>query len=81
MDAAVIYTNRDEFEKRLNSAFKDAGLKIETPLRKAVLNAFSEQDQNADICTDKKGNPEADTDLRDTESVPLNEDIYGSPCA
>lgn len=42
MDAAVIYTNRDEFEKRLNSAFKDAGLKIEAPLRKAVLNAFSE---------------------------------------
>jgi type I restriction enzyme M protein len=35
---------------------------------------LSERDANADICTDSKGNPEPDTELRDHELVPLAED-------
>ena len=35
----------------------------------------SEKCQEAEICLDKKGKPIADTDLRDTENVPLTEDI------
>jgi type I restriction enzyme M protein len=38
---------------------------------------LSERDETADICTDKKGKPEPDTDLRDTENVPLKESIHG----
>ena len=30
---------------------------------------------SANICLDKQGNPEPDTDLRDTENVPLKQDI------
>ena len=40
-------------------------------LLKAVLSTLSERDETADICVDNKGNPEPDTELRDTENVPL----------
>ncbi|MGI3213082.1 hypothetical protein ACROSR_18465 [Roseovarius tibetensis] len=43
-------------------------------MRKAILGALSERDEAAEVCTDAKGNPEPDTDLRDHELVPLNED-------
>ncbi len=42
-------------------------------LKKALLapDSLAERDQSADICTDNKGNTEPDSDLRDTENVPL----------
>jgi type I restriction enzyme M protein len=43
--------------------------------KKTILKALSEQDETADVCVDKKGNPEPDTALRDNENVPLKEDI------
>ncbi len=42
---------------------------------KAVCAALGERDENAQICTDKHGNPEPDAELRDTETVPLKESI------
>jgi type I restriction enzyme M protein len=42
---------------------------------KAILAALGEVDATAEVCLDKKGNPEPDADLRDTEVVPLPEDI------
>ncbi len=42
---------------------------------KAVLNALGERDETAEICRDRNGNPEPDPDLRDTENVPLKENI------
>jgi type I restriction enzyme M protein len=44
-------------------------------LHKAVLAALSERDENAEVCRDKEGYPEPDSELRDTESVPLDADI------
>ncbi|PIR03948.1 MAG: restriction endonuclease subunit M [Candidatus Magasanikbacteria bacterium CG11_big_fil_rev_8_21_14_0_20_39_34] len=70
----TLYKNRDEFMKIFDEKFKD--MKLGAPLKKAILNALSEQDETAGICTDNKGNPEADSNLRDTENVPLGEDIY-----
>jgi len=67
--------SRDEFTKSMKKAFKDSGLKIPAPLFKAILMALSERDETADLCTDKNGNPEPDTELRDYENVPLKEDI------
>lgn len=40
-----------------------------------MLAALSEADPTAEICRDKQGNPEPDTNLRDTEIVPLPADI------
>lgn len=71
-----LYKNRETFTKLIKKAFKDHDLTIPAPLMKAILSALSEKDETADICRDSKGNPEPDTELRDTENVPLKEDIH-----
>ncbi|MCL3881905.1 class I SAM-dependent DNA methyltransferase [Marivita sp. GX14005] len=68
------WTCRDDFDIALTAALREARVKIGAPVRKAILSALSERDEDAEICTDKKGNPEPDTDLRDHELVPLVED-------
>ena len=70
-----LHTDRAEFEPVLKAAFKDAGEKLPAPIKKAILNALSERDSEAAICRDSKRNPEPDTELRDTEIVPLPADI------
>ena len=67
------FTNRDHFEAELAEVFQGSEIKLSAPLKKAILNALSERDETADICTDAKGRPEADTSLRDHELVPLKE--------
>lgn len=59
----------------MKAAFRKVGIKIPTPLFKAILMAFSERDETAEICKDSKGNPEPDPELRDYENVPLKEEI------
>lgn len=75
MGASVLYKNRKEFTKQLHKAFKKAGVTVKAPILKAILTALSEKDKTADICKDKNGNPEPDTDLRDTEQIPVKENI------
>jgi type I restriction enzyme M protein len=70
-----VVKNRDAFAESMQAAFKKAGLKIPAALQKAILAALAERDETADICTDAKGNPEPDSDLRDYENVPLKETI------
>ena len=67
--------NRAQFENLLNKALKQAELKLGAPVKKAILAALAERDKTADICTDAKGNPEADSELRDTEIVSLPANI------
>jgi type I restriction enzyme M protein len=40
-----------------------------------LREAFSERDETAKVCTDSRGKPEPDPELRDTENVPLQEKI------
>jgi len=70
-----IIKNRDTFSEKMRDAFKKSDLKIPTPLSNTILNALSERDETAEVCTDSKGNPEPDAELRDSENVPLKEDI------
>ncbi len=49
--------------------------KFAAPVRRAVLDALSERDETAEICCDADGSPEPDPDLRDTENVPLGENV------
>ncbi len=65
------YTNRDAFERDLDAAAKRKGMKLLGPIKKAIFSALGERDPNADICTDGKGRPEPDSELRDTENIPL----------
>ena len=69
----TVFTSREQFDMALTAALKSNNIKIGAPVRKAILTALSEQDEGADICTDKNGRPEPDTDLRDHELVPLKE--------
>lgn len=71
------YMDCAEFEKALKQAEKKAGLKLTAGLRKAVLAALGEKDENAAICRDSQGSPEPDSDLRDYERVPLAESVSG----
>jgi len=70
-----LYMNRADFESDLDAILKEADLKLKAPVKKAILSALSERDEKADICTDKDGNPESDSELRDTENIPYDEDI------
>ena len=63
--------DRTQFEADLDKAAKRARLKLAAPLRKAILSALGERDPDAEICRDAEGHPEPDSELRDTESVPL----------
>ena len=71
----TLYRDRDEFERVLHAAAKNADMKLPASVRKAVLCALSERDETAEISRDKDGNPEPDSELRDTETVPLAEPI------
>ena len=68
-------TQRDAFERQLSEAASGADLKLTGPIKKAILSALSERDTEAPPCLNSKGEPEPDSELRDTESVPLAESI------
>ena len=68
------YADREVFEADLNKAVKKADFKLPAPLRKSIFAALGERDPKAAICRDAKGNPEPDSELRDTENIPLPED-------
>ena len=70
----TLFTNRAEFDKALTGALKKAQIKIGAPIKKTLMAALSERDDEADTCVGKDGKPEPDTDLRDHELVPLSED-------
>ena len=70
-----LFLDRAEFDAALSQAADTAKLKLPAPLRKAILAALSERNGEAAVCRDPEGRPEPDPDLRDTENVPLREDI------
>ena len=65
------YRDREAFEADVMRAAKSAGLKIPATIRKAIFTALGERDPDAKICRDGKGRPEPDSELRDTENIPL----------
>ena len=73
--AGKTYMQRDTFTAALDAALKKAGLKLKAPVLKAILGGIGERDDAAEICRDSSGNPEPDTELNDTENVPLKEAI------
>jgi type I restriction enzyme M protein len=75
MGADRVWKNRPAFQKDLTKALAAAGTELSTPQQKALVAALAERDEEAEICRDAKGVPESDPDLRDTENVPLTEDV------
>lgn len=71
----TLIKNRDTFTKQLKELFKVNDLNIPTPVFKVILNALSERDEQAEVCMKNKTTMEADSELRDSESIPLKENI------
>ena len=76
LDPNLVVKDRAEFNTLLGKALGNAGIQVGTPVRKALLSGLGERDETAEICLDTKGKPEPDPKLRDTENVPLDEDIH-----
>lgn len=64
------WMDRAKFLPAFDTAIRKAGVKLGAPMRKTILSAISEADEEAAICRDKAGKPEPDTSLRDHELVP-----------
>jgi type I restriction enzyme M protein len=75
IDPSKVFKNRPSFLNSLDWALKNAGISLNVSQYKAVWQALSERDETADICTGGKAKVEPDSDLRDTENVPLEEDV------
>jgi len=69
-----IFKSRSDFLNVFDSVLRTAGLTLNRPQYKTVWQCLSERDETAEVCIDGKGKPEADSELRDTENVPLGED-------
>ncbi|MBY6708092.1 SAM-dependent DNA methyltransferase [Rhodococcus sp. BP-241] len=70
------WSDRDAFANELRNVLRKAGItKPGAPLVKTVWSIVGEHDGNAVVCTDSKGRPEPDPSLRDTENVPLTDDV------
>lgn len=70
-----LFLDRTVFEEELMNAVRSAEIKLTAPIKKAILAALSERNDEAMVCRDRKRHPEPDPVLRDTESVPLSETI------
>ena len=69
------WKDRTAFLDALSAAARRSGAKLAAPLLKAITSALSERDESAEICRDADGDPEPDSELRDTENVPLSESV------
>ena len=70
-----LYKDRTVFLTDLRDLDRETGVRLTAPELKAILNALGKRDESAEICRNKKGAPEPDPELRDTESIPLKESI------
>ncbi len=77
LDSLIDFETNDPkaFEKKIKDAFKTEDVSVSNRLFKVIVSAAAERDEDGPIEKDSKGQPIADTDLRDYENVPLTEDI------
>ena len=69
------YLARDSFFKALKKGLRNSNLKLNASNLKLLCKHLGEHNDEAEVCTDKKGTPEPNPDLRDHENVPLTEDV------
>ncbi len=75
-----VFMDFNTFNKLFDKALKEIKIKLGTSDKKQIINAISQRDENAQkiikkIEKDKTIIYESDSELRDTESIPLKEDI------
>lgn len=70
------YKDYQAFEDLLDETLEKHEISLTRSVRNAILRGLSERDETAPIMRNKKGNPMADTGLRDYERVPITQDPY-----
>lgn len=75
-----VFNDFNEFKKEVEKAVKSLDIKLDTDTKKQIFNALSWKNEEAEKVIKKKEKKgqiiyEPDSDLRDTEQVPLQEDI------
>jgi type I restriction enzyme M protein len=68
-----LYKNWDEFEKQVQEKTKQ--LKLTPVFVKNIILALSEHDETAEYVLDNKGKKKPDSNLRDSEKIPLKQNI------
>ena len=71
-----IYMSRDAFLEAFENIFEEKDIKVPAKYIKIIWKEIGKHDDEAEICKDKDGNPEADNNFKDIERVSLKEDIY-----
>ena len=61
--------------QRVLGLMRGESLKLKAPVLKGIIGVIGERDDAAEICRDSNGDPEPDSELNDTENVPLLEPI------
>jgi type I restriction enzyme M protein len=69
-----VWLDRDEFIQQVEDCLEERDIDVRNSVYNAIERALGKQNDDAEIVTDSKGNPEHDTDLRDRERVPLERD-------
>jgi type I restriction enzyme M protein len=73
LDPDKVWMDREEFRDEVELCFNMNGVDVRKSVHNAIERALGERDSKAEICTNSKGEPEHDTDLRTRERVPLDE--------
>jgi len=73
--SSKVYNDRNEFMAMLKAAFKKEGPACSKTVLRQLIYALGEQDESAPPVLDEDGKPEADSSLRDYESVPKKESV------
>ena len=68
-----LYKNWDEFEKQVQEKTKQ--LKLTPGFVKNIILALSEHDETAEYVLDNKGKKKPDSNLKDSEKIPLKQNI------
>ena len=68
-----LYTDWNSFEIEVEKVLKPFNFK--PSFIKNIIEKLSEHDETAEYVTDKKGNLKADSDLRDTQKIPVTQII------
>jgi type I restriction enzyme M protein len=75
IDPNKVFRSRPTFLKAVDMALKKANIILKPAQYKTLWQSLSDRDELADICLNAKSKPEPDADLRDSENVPLSEDV------
>src|SRR5699024_1440367 len=72
----LVFTQRQVFTDDLTTRLDQAGLVLTPAVLRTVVAELGEHDDNGELVTKRNGDPEPNTDLRDTENVPWDQDIH-----